>query len=99
MISVVVDENATKDPQIPQSTSEPIPPATENSVPLVDPKLKEADLGKAMLFEDFCDFLEDIHLNSALDPLHRHVHQDMTQPLCNYFASSSHNTYLTGKER
>ncbi len=50
-----------------------------------------------MTFEDFSDFMEDSHLNSALDPQHRHVHQDMTQPLCNYYSASSHNTYLTGK--
>jgi hypothetical protein len=27
-------------------------------------------------------------------PLQLHVHQDMTFPMCHYFISSSHNTYL-----
>ncbi|CAD5226418.1 unnamed protein product [Bursaphelenchus okinawaensis] len=33
---------------------------------------------------------------SIYKPNHEKIHQDMTQPLCNYFIYSSHNTYLTG---
>uniref|UniRef100_A0A669CM27 Phosphoinositide phospholipase C n=1 Tax=Oreochromis niloticus TaxID=8128 RepID=A0A669CM27_ORENI len=32
------------------------------------------------------------------NPDHYSVNQDMTQPLCNYFIASSHNTYLMGDQ-
>ncbi|XP_031429589.1 1-phosphatidylinositol 4,5-bisphosphate phosphodiesterase eta-1 isoform X3 [Clupea harengus] len=32
------------------------------------------------------------------NPMHLEVNQDMDQSLCNYFISSSHNTYLTGDQ-
>ncbi|NXN94629.1 PLCD3 phosphodiesterase, partial [Rhinopomastus cyanomelas] len=47
-----------------------------------------------MTLDGFLMFL----LSAAGDILnqeHTRVHQDMTQPLCHYFISSSHNTYLT----
>lgn len=32
------------------------------------------------------------------NPEHNQVNQDMTQPMCNYFIATSHNTYLTGDQ-
>ncbi|CAB1459528.1 unnamed protein product [Pleuronectes platessa] len=37
-------------------------------------------------------------LGDIFNPEHNQVNQDMTQPLCNYFISTSHNTYLTGDQ-
>ncbi|XP_078332156.1 1-phosphatidylinositol 4,5-bisphosphate phosphodiesterase delta-1-like [Crassostrea virginica] len=35
------------------------------------------------------------HDQQLFNPVHRRVYQDMTQPIINYYISSSHNTYLT----
>ena len=44
-----------------------------------------------------CSFLRSQD-NSAIDPEHETVYQDMTQPLSHYFINSSHNTYLEGDQ-
>uniref|UniRef100_A0A3Q3A7J7 Phosphoinositide phospholipase C n=1 Tax=Kryptolebias marmoratus TaxID=37003 RepID=A0A3Q3A7J7_KRYMA len=39
-----------------------------------------------------------IPAGDIFNPEHNQVNQDMTQPLCNYFIATSHNTYLTGDQ-
>ncbi|KGL92784.1 1-phosphatidylinositol 4,5-bisphosphate phosphodiesterase eta-1, partial [Charadrius vociferus] len=47
--------------------------------------------------EGFTNFMRSPACD-IFNPLHCEVHQDMDQPLCNYFIASSHNTYLTGDQ-
>ncbi|NXJ63379.1 PLCH1 phosphodiesterase, partial [Rostratula benghalensis] len=47
--------------------------------------------------EGFTNFMRSPACD-IFNPLHGEVHQDMDQPLCNYFIASSHNTYLTGDQ-
>ncbi|XP_077196224.1 1-phosphatidylinositol 4,5-bisphosphate phosphodiesterase zeta-1-like [Paroedura picta] len=56
--------------------------------PIVEAKNK-----KEMTFEGFARYLlsEDCSLFKIL---HKKVYQDMSYPMCDYFISSSHNTYL-----
>ncbi|MEQ2241932.1 1-phosphatidylinositol 4,5-bisphosphate phosphodiesterase delta-4 [Ilyodon furcidens] len=52
-----------------------------------------AKLLKAMTFDGFLMYLGSAE-GSIFSPQCRGIFQDMTQPLCHYFISSSHNTYL-----
>uniref|UniRef100_A0AAZ3P0K3 Phosphoinositide phospholipase C n=1 Tax=Oncorhynchus tshawytscha TaxID=74940 RepID=A0AAZ3P0K3_ONCTS len=56
----------------------------------LDDKAKE----KQLMTQD--GFLMYLHMPEGLvlNPTHKAVHQDMSQPLNHYFISSSHNTYL-----
>lgn len=47
--------------------------------------------------KEFTSYLFSHH-NELWDSQHNSVNQDMTQPLSNYWISSSHNTYLTGDQ-
>uniref|UniRef100_A0A3Q4HAT8 Phosphoinositide phospholipase C n=1 Tax=Neolamprologus brichardi TaxID=32507 RepID=A0A3Q4HAT8_NEOBR len=47
----------------------------------------------AMTFDGFLMYLGSAE-GSIFNPQRRGIFQDMTQPLCHYFISSSHNTYL-----
>lgn len=46
-----------------------------------------------MTFDGFLMYLGSAE-GSIFNPQQRAVYQDMSQPLCHYFISSSHNTYL-----
>ncbi|NXX74106.1 PLCZ1 phosphodiesterase, partial [Urocolius indicus] len=48
---------------------------------------------KEMSFEGFLRYMNSEH-SSIFKNSHRSVYQDMNHPLCDYFISSSHNTYL-----
>uniref|UniRef100_A0A674HK96 Phosphoinositide phospholipase C n=1 Tax=Taeniopygia guttata TaxID=59729 RepID=A0A674HK96_TAEGU len=48
---------------------------------------------KQMSFEGFIRYMNSEEC-SIFKSQHKSVYQDMTQPLCDYFISSSHNTYL-----
>uniref|UniRef100_A0A8C5DSL8 Phosphoinositide phospholipase C n=1 Tax=Gouania willdenowi TaxID=441366 RepID=A0A8C5DSL8_GOUWI len=52
-----------------------------------------AKLLKAMTFDGFLMYLGSAE-GSIFNPQRRGIFQDMSQPLCHYFISSSHNTYL-----
>ncbi|KAM4693928.1 1-phosphatidylinositol 4,5-bisphosphate phosphodiesterase eta-1 isoform 2-T2 [Discoglossus pictus] len=47
--------------------------------------------------EGFTSFMRS-PAGDIFNPLHCEIHQDMDQPLSNYFIASSHNTYLTGDQ-
>ncbi|NWR96293.1 PLCZ1 phosphodiesterase, partial [Motacilla alba] len=52
---------------------------------------------RQLTFEGFIRYLNSDDC-SIFKSQNRRVYQDMTQPLCDYFISSSHNTYLTGDQ-
>ncbi|CAH3162232.1 unnamed protein product [Porites evermanni] len=55
-------------------------------------------LSKSFLsFHGFLSYLRSKD-NSAVNPEHNTVYQDMDHPLSDYFINSSHNTYLTGRQ-
>ncbi len=57
---------------------------------LLCPPAKEK---KRMTKDGFLMYLHQEE-GSILSPAHKHVYQDMNQPLNHYYISSSHNTYL-----
>eukprot|EP00045_Choanoeca_perplexa_P014613 m.173432 g.173432 ORF g.173432 m.173432 type:complete len:955 (+) comp16735_c0_seq2:119-2983(+) len=61
-----------------------------------EPDREAADLSE-MTFDGFVNWLTSKDTD-AFNPIERHVHQDMREPLSHYFISSSHNTYITGHQ-
>uniref|UniRef100_A0A8D0BJK6 Phosphoinositide phospholipase C n=1 Tax=Salvator merianae TaxID=96440 RepID=A0A8D0BJK6_SALMN len=57
-------------------------------------KARQHDL---MMLDGFMMYLLS-SAGSILNQAHMGIYQDMTQPLCHYFISSSHNTYLTDNQ-
>ncbi|XP_015278833.1 PREDICTED: 1-phosphatidylinositol 4,5-bisphosphate phosphodiesterase delta-3 [Gekko japonicus] len=57
-------------------------------------KARQHDL---MMLDGFTMYLLS-SAGSVLNQAHTDIYQDMTQPLCHYFISSSHNTYLTDNQ-
>nr|XP_056702582.1 1-phosphatidylinositol 4,5-bisphosphate phosphodiesterase zeta-1-like [Euleptes europaea] len=55
--------------------------------------IEEAKRNRQMTFEGFLRYMSSEH-GALFKNEHRTVYQDMTRPLCEYFISSSHNTYL-----
>ncbi|NXK59680.1 PLCZ1 phosphodiesterase, partial [Sylvietta virens] len=55
--------------------------------------IDEVRTKRMMSFEGFVRYMNSEEC-SIFKSQHRTVYQDMTQPLCDYFISSSHNTYL-----
>lgn len=55
--------------------------------------LTPAKMLQAMTFDGFLMYLSSSE-GSIFNPTMVELYQDMTQPLCHYFISSSHNTYL-----
>ncbi|XP_054844573.1 1-phosphatidylinositol 4,5-bisphosphate phosphodiesterase zeta-1 [Eublepharis macularius] len=55
--------------------------------------IEEAKRNREMTFEGFLRYMSSDDCTLFKNE-HRTVYQDMTRPLCDYFISSSHNTYL-----
>ncbi|NWZ39945.1 PLCZ1 phosphodiesterase, partial [Brachypodius atriceps] len=55
--------------------------------------IDEVRMKRMMSFEGFIRYMNSEEC-SIFKSQHRSIYQDMTQPLCDYFISSSHNTYL-----
>ncbi|KAM3869903.1 LOW QUALITY PROTEIN: 1-phosphatidylinositol 4,5-bisphosphate phosphodiesterase zeta-1-like [Diretmus argenteus] len=70
----------------------------ETAESLIDYEIEEtAKENRSMTFEGFLRYVESKDC-CVFDQSHAAVYQDMDQPLCHYFISSSHNTYLTGDQ-
>lgn len=78
------------------ATSSPVcpHPVTSGSLSVTEPPPRPAARARHVLSADgFLMYLCSPE-GSIFNPRHQSLWQDMSQPLCHYFISSSHNTYL-----
>lgn len=67
----------------------PLSPSASSSTLIIDDIMLSLDAFSAFLLSSD---------NSAFMDQHGKIYHDMTRPLCDYFISSSHNTYLVGNQ-
>uniref|UniRef100_A0A672HW30 Phosphoinositide phospholipase C n=1 Tax=Salarias fasciatus TaxID=181472 RepID=A0A672HW30_SALFA len=85
-------EDFLREEQLEADADEDVRQRAEQFIQTYEPS-EAAKLLDSMTLDGFLMYLGSAE-GSIFNPRRRNVFQDMSQPLCNYFISSSHNTYL-----